>query len=98
MTRPSGWLPAPIEQALRCQHGHRINDGVLVTDSQCVRCKYKTDRDVSECGALLWVVRTRLGAVYVASVTIDDVRQIHQHADVFETLRYLGATMWGEAA
>jgi hypothetical protein len=93
-----GWLTAPIEQGLRCPHGHRIRDGWLVTASQCVRCNHRDDRTAPPCGALLWVITTHAGAVFVASVSHADVVTIKGHASVQDTLRYLGAPMWGEAA
>ncbi len=98
MKRLSGWLMAPIEHALVCPHGHRIRDGFLVTASQCVRCTHRADRLAPTCNALLWVITMSGGAVFVASVTHEDVQAIKGHTSTTETLRYLKAPMWGEAA
>ncbi len=96
--RMSGWLMAPIEHALVCPNGHRIQDGFLVTASQCMRCRYKANHSSAPCGELVWVITMNQGAVFVASVTYDDVVAIKGHSDVHQTLRFLGAPMWGEAA
>ena len=98
MNRRAGWLTAPIESALVCPNGHRIRDGFLVTASQCVKCTHRADRLAPPCNVMLWVITMSGGAVYVASVTHSDVKAIKTHQTIHETLRYLGAPMWGEAA
>jgi hypothetical protein len=95
--RHSGWLNAPIEQALQCPNGHRIRDGRIVIASQVLRCQHRASRDSAPCGALLWVISMHSGAVYAAAVTQEDVLEMKAHRDIYQTLRYLGAPMWESA-
>ncbi len=99
MSRRMGYLLKPLEQALRCPHGHRgYQDAALVTGSTVLRCRFRPRSDGPPCSALVWVHRSPDGAIFVASVTHAEVIEIKAHRDVQQTLRYLGAPVWEDAA
>ena len=97
-SRAAGWLTGPIEQALTCPKGHRIHGAGLVHSSQLLVCPHRATRGGPPCGALIWALRTHSGAVFVASVTRDEIVELKTHRSIYDTLRYLGAPLWEHAA
>jgi hypothetical protein len=92
--RTAGWVEGGFEN-LCCPFEHHVKDGALMLSEDVFRCRFKPEAGARECGILIWTLyNVRANVLFSAEVDMKDLDTIRHHADVLETLRYLGATMW----